>query len=66
MHLSIPWYAFVLLSSALFAMNNLIEKYVVDKHIENPMTLMIVGCFLSGLIGSILFIFFPVLRHVSP
>lgn len=60
-----PWYVFVLFSSALFGMNNLIEKYVVDKHIDNPMTLTIVGCFLSGLIGLFLFIFFPNLRQIN-
>lgn len=59
------WYILVLISSSLFAANNLIEKYVVDKHINNPMTMTIVGCFLSGLIGLVLFIFFPNLRQIS-
>jgi len=60
-----PWYFFVLISSALFAMNNMIEKHIVDKRIDKPMTLTIVGCFLSGLIGLILFILFPVSRYIS-
>jgi uncharacterized membrane protein len=46
-------------------MNNLIEKYVLDKHINDPKVLMIVGCFLSGLIGLILLIFFPAFRNTN-
>jgi len=65
LQLEMPWYVFTLFSSALFGMNNFIEKYVLDKHLNDPMTLTIVGSFLSGLIGSILFIFFPVFRQID-
>jgi uncharacterized membrane protein len=65
LQLAMPWYIFVLLSSALFGMNNLIEKYVLDKRMNNPMTLTITGCFLSGLIGLFLFMFFPNLRQID-
>ena len=60
-----PWYFFALLAPALFGATNYIEKYVLDKHIDDPATVMTLSCFINGLLGLFLFTFFSNLRVVS-
>lgn len=60
-----PWYVFALAAPAFFGITNFIDKYVLDKHIDDPITVMIISCFMNGLLGVLLFIFFPTLRHID-
>lgn len=63
--LVMPWYVFALLAPAFFGITNFIEKYVLDKHVDNVVTVMIIGCFMNGLLGTVLFLFFPSLREID-
>lgn len=60
-----PWYIFALLAPAFFGITNFIEKYVLDKHVDDAMTVMIISCFMNGLLGTVLFSFFPALRQIG-
>lgn len=60
-----PWYFFALLAPALFGVTNYIEKYVLEKHIDDAATFMAISCFINGLLGLFLFAFFSNFRVVS-
>lgn len=60
-----PWYFFALLAPALFGMTSYIEKYILDKHIKDAWTVTALGCFINGLLGLFLFIFFSSFRVAS-
>ena len=50
------WILYPLLGTTLYAITNIIEKYVVDKHVKDTNTLVILGGVINFVIGIILFI----------
>jgi len=56
------WLFFALLAPALWAIVNIIDKFLVDKHLQNPATLWI----LDTLIGSLVIIIVPFVEFYIP
>jgi bacterial/archaeal transporter family protein len=53
------WAIFAILSAIIFAISNILEKFIIDKKIKNSLTLFISGSFVRIIIVAILAFFVP-------
>jgi transporter family protein len=49
-----PWYFFALLTSVFYSFTNILEKFLLEKRIKDPIVLTVFSGFMTGIIGVIL------------
>ena len=62
-----PWLFYAILSYALYSVTNFIDKFLVEKQTYEPVTLIILGGFLSFFVALLLFVWkgFPVVEQLQ-